>query len=57
MTVPLSYDIIPQVCLWIYFEIVTVKNLVKKKKKKCTYVFKKNVDVLSVNFPDRKSVV
>lgn len=29
MTVPLSYDIIPQVCLWIYFGIVTVKNLVK----------------------------
>lgn len=29
MTVPLSYDIIPQVCLWICFGIVTVKNLVK----------------------------
>lgn len=43
MTVPLSYDIIPHVCLWIFFGIVTVKNLVKS-----TYVFKRNIDVFSV---------
>lgn len=43
MTVPLSYDIIPQVCLWIYFGIVTVKNLVK-----VLMFLKRNIDVFSV---------
>lgn len=47
MTVPLS-DIIPPVCLWIFFGIVCVQHLVKVLFFFSLFVFKRNIDVFSV---------